>query len=85
MTDNEINNYHTAALFTLEELNTADVDEVTDVTRSTLDLLERMGIIVPVTLADPKTHKPLLFYRRVTQRDIWDLDSSTLNSGEESK
>ncbi|MBW4565167.1 MAG: SAM-dependent methyltransferase [Mojavia pulchra JT2-VF2] len=85
VTDNETNNYHTAALFTLEELNNPDVDEPTDVTRSTIDLLERMGVIVPVTIADPKTNEPLLFYRRVTQRDIWDLDSGILNSGEETR
>ncbi|AUT02870.1 hypothetical protein CLI64_22060 [Nostoc sp. CENA543] len=85
VTDNEINNYHTAALFTLEELSNPDVNETTDVTRSTIDLLERMGVIVPVTIADPKTNEPLLFYRRVTQRDVWDLDSGTLNSGEESR
>jgi type I restriction-modification system DNA methylase subunit len=85
VTDNEIDSYHTAALFTLEDLSNADVDEATDVTRSTIDLLERMGVIVPVTIADPKTNEPLLFYRRVTQRDIWDLDSGTLNSGEESR
>ncbi|MEH2355712.1 HsdM family class I SAM-dependent methyltransferase [Nostoc sp.] len=83
--DNGINDYHTAALFTLEEFSTADTDEATDVTRSTIDLLERMGLIVPVTIPDPKTNEPLLFYRRVTQRDIWDLDSGTLNSGEQSK
>lgn len=83
--DNKIDNYDTAALFTLEELSTAGNDEATDVTRSTIDLLERMGVIVPVTVADPKTSEPLLFYRRITQRDIWDLDSGTSNSGEESK
>ncbi len=83
--DNEADNYNTAALFTLEELSTADNEEVTDVTRSTIDLLERMGIIVAVTVADPKTNEPLSFYRRVTERDTWHLDSEASNSGEESK
>ncbi|MEC4816402.1 MAG: N-6 DNA methylase [Scytonema sp. PMC 1069.18] len=85
VTDNEINSYYTAALFTLEEFSTSDTNEATEVTRSTIDLLECMGVIVPVTIADPKTNQPLLFYRRVVQRDIWDLDSGILNSGEESK
>ncbi len=83
--DNEVDNYNTAALFTLEELSTAGNEEVTDVTRSTIDLLERMGIIVAVTVADPKTNEPLSFYLRVTERDTWHLDSEASNSGEESK
>ncbi|MFK0732783.1 MAG: class I SAM-dependent DNA methyltransferase [Gloeotrichia echinulata GP01] len=84
LTNNEIDNYETAGLFTIEELFTDNTDELKEVTRSTIHLLESMGVIVPVTITDPKTDKPLLFYRRVTQRDIWQ-ESNPLNSGEESK
>jgi type I restriction-modification system DNA methylase subunit len=84
LTNNEIDNYETAGLFTIEELFSDNTDELKDVTRSTIRLLESMGVIVPVTITDPKTDKPLLFYRRVTQRDIWQ-ESNPLNSGEESK
>lgn len=83
--ENKVDGYNTAALFTLEELSNIDSDGATDVTRSTIDLLERMGVIVAVTLADPKTNEPLLFYRRVTHRDVWYLDSAASNLGEESK
>lgn len=81
--DNAPDNYETAALFTLEELSTASNPEAANATHLTLDLLERMGVIVPVTIADPKTNEPLFFYRRVTERDEWQFDSGASNSGED--
>lgn len=81
--DNETDNYQTAALFTLEELSTASTEEAADATKLSLDLLERMGVIVPVTVADPKTNEPLFFYRRVTKRDLWQFGSGASNSGED--
>lgn len=65
----------TAVHFTPEDIETSDTGEVSDTTRQTLDLLECMGIIVPVTVADTKTGESIAFYRRVTERDKWDLDS----------
>ena len=67
--------YDTAALFTPEEVNTGSETEVSDVTRSTLELLERMGVIVPVTIADPHTGESMAFYRRVTERDLWQFEA----------
>lgn len=65
----------TAVHFTPEDIETSDTGEVSDTTRQTLDLLECMGIIVPVTVTDTKTGESIAFYRRVTERDKWDLDS----------
>jgi hypothetical protein len=67
--------YDTAALFTSEEVNIGSETEVSEVTRSTLELLERMGVIVPVTIADPHTGESTAFYRRVTERDLWQFDA----------
>ena len=58
--------------------------EVSDVTRSTLDLLERMGVVVPVSVADPNTGEPVTFYRLVTERDGWPVDSRKTDSEEKS-
>jgi type I restriction enzyme M protein len=66
--------YDTAVLFTPEEVNTDSETEVSDVTRSTLDLLERMGVIVPVSIVDPDTGESTAFHRRVTERDRWQPD-----------
>lgn len=85
ITDNERDNYETAAHFTLEDLNAANTEDVADATRQTIDLLERMGVIVPVTIADPKTNDPIFFYRRVTERDLWQFDSGGSNLGEKSR
>jgi hypothetical protein len=73
----------TGVYFTPEDVETSDTGEVSDTTRQTLDLLECMGIIVPVTVADTKTGESIAFYRRVTERDKWDLDSqgSVLTGG----
>jgi hypothetical protein len=68
---NGTTSYGTAVLFTPEEVNPGSDTEVSETTRSTLDLLERMGVIVPVTIADPNTGEPVAFYRRVTERDLW--------------
>jgi hypothetical protein len=65
--------YDTAVLFTPEEVNTDSETEVSDVTHATLDLLERMGVIVPVSIAEPDTGESTAFYRRVTERDLWQL------------
>ena len=62
-------------LFTSEEVNPGSDTEVSETTRSTLDLLERMGVIVPVTIADPNTGEPVAFYRRVTERDLWRFEA----------
>lgn len=66
--------YDTAVLFTPDEVNTDSETEVADVTHSTLDLLERMGVIVPVSIVDPDTGESTAFYRRVTERDRWRPD-----------
>lgn len=72
--------YETAVPFTPEEVNADGETEVSEITRSTLDLLERMGVIVPVTIADPNTGEPIAFYRRVTERDLWRLDVESSGS-----
>lgn len=65
----------TATYFTLLDVETSDMGEVSDTTKQTLDLLECMGLIVPVTIADAKTGESIACYRRVTGRDLWDLES----------
>jgi type I restriction enzyme M protein len=65
----------TATYFTLLDVETSDMGEVSDTTKQTLDLLECMGLIVPVTIADAKTGESIACYRRVTERDLWDLES----------
>ncbi|WP_449420572.1 HsdM family class I SAM-dependent methyltransferase [Phormidium nigroviride] len=67
--------YLTAVHFTPEKLSTISSEEVSDTTHLTLELLECMGVIVPVTIADPITSEPVALYRRVTERDLWQLDS----------
>lgn len=64
------NSYQTATLFTPLDLENEGINEVSDNTRLTLDLLEHMGVIVPVTVVDPSTNKPVAFYRRVTEQDV---------------
>ena len=72
--DNDLDQYQTAIHFTPEKLGTISTEEVSDATHLTLELLERMGVIVPVTLADPNTSEPVGLYRRLTERDLWQLD-----------
>jgi methylase of polypeptide subunit release factors len=64
------NSYQTATLFTPLDLENEGINEVSDNTRLTLDLLEHMGVIVPVAVVDPSTKKPVAFYRRVTEQDV---------------
>ena len=72
--------YDTTVLFTPEEVNSGSETEVSEITLSTLELLERMGVIVPVTIADPNTGEPVAFYRRVTERDLWRFETEALDS-----
>ncbi len=72
--------YDTAVLFTLEEVNSSSDTEGSETIRLTLDLLERMGVIVPVTIADPHTGEPVAFYRRVTDRDLWRFEAEVPDS-----
>lgn len=72
--------YDAAVLFTPEEVNPGSDIDVSETTRLTLDLLERMGTIVPVTIADPNTSEPVAFYRRVTERDLWRFEAEPLDS-----
>ncbi len=62
-------------LFTLEDLQ-AQVLDTQEAVRLTLDLFERMGAIVPVTIVDPNQREalPTTFYRRVTERDLWKIE-----------
>jgi hypothetical protein len=69
----ENGSYTTAVLFTPNEIEESEVSEVSDTTRSTLDLLEHMGVIVPVSVADPNTGELVAFYRLVTERDHWQV------------
>lgn len=70
----EEDNQQTAVHFTLEELIPEDTSDMLETTRSTLKLLERMGVIVPVTITAPSTDESIQCYRRVTQRDLWQFD-----------
>ena len=64
-TDDNGENYEIALHFTPEDIESEDNGEISDITQRTLELLEAMGVIIPVTLHDK------LYYRRVTQRDLW--------------
>ena len=57
-------------LFTLEDVRGPETQETASLT---LDLFERMGVIIPVTLVDPNTREalPTILYRRVQERDLW--------------
>lgn len=57
-------------LFTLEDVSSP---ETLETARLTLELFERMGVIVSVTLVDPNTREalPTVLYRRVSERDLW--------------
>ena len=57
-------------LFTLEDVRGPETQETA---RLTLNLFERMGVIVPVTLVDPNTREalPTILYRRVQERGLW--------------
>jgi type I restriction enzyme M protein len=74
--------YVTATLFTPANVEPSGASEASEDTRATLDLLERMGVIIPVTVADPNTGEPMAFYRRVTERDRWLPDSPSSESGQ---
>jgi type I restriction enzyme M protein len=75
--------YLTAKLFTPVEVEAPDAVEASENTLATLDLLERMGVIIPVTIADPNTSELMMFYRRVTERDRWLSDTPSSESGQE--
>ncbi len=81
--DAEPDNYETALHFTLDQLNLDYSEGTLESTRLTLALLERMGLIVPVTVVDPKSKSTIFAYRRITERDIWLFDSNGSLSGRE--
>jgi len=81
--DAEPDNYETALHFTLEQLNLDYSEGTLESTRLTLALLERMGLIVPVTVVDPKIKSTMFAYRRVTERDTWLFGSNSSLSGRE--
>lgn len=57
--------------YPVSKIFSEDNGEISDITQRTLELLEAMGMIIPITLHDK------LYYRRVTQRDLWtNLDSN---------
>ena len=60
-----IDDYLTARYFTIEDVEIGGKT----ITLATLDLLIRMGIVVPVTILEDD--KPVARYRRVTEWDIW--------------
>ncbi|WP_166173103.1 HsdM family class I SAM-dependent methyltransferase [Rubrobacter tropicus] len=73
-----------AALFTLEEVDGVEPATVaSDITRLTVGLLERMGIVMPVTVTDPSTGNSAAFYRLVTEKDLWLLPPKEDPLGEE--
>ncbi|MCB0127518.1 MAG: N-6 DNA methylase, partial [Caldilineaceae bacterium] len=62
----------TAKPFQPKELGgIGDADEVSSSTNATIDLLEKMGLIVPVTYAIPDNNNPTAFYRLTTEKDLW--------------
>ncbi|ACK70512.1 N-6 DNA methylase [Gloeothece citriformis PCC 7424] len=64
-TNDEGENYKIALHFIPQDIEIEDNGEISDTTQRTLELLDAMGVIIPVTI-DNK-----LYYRRVTQRDLW--------------
>ncbi len=70
------NSNDTAGLFTLDDIVDLDELESAKSVYQTLELLEKMGVIVAVTIVDPRTREPLsaTFYRRITERDRWEWD-----------
>ncbi len=63
--------YQVAVHFTANEVEPEDV-EATPSTRATLDIFERMGLIVTVTIQPPPRREPAVVYRRTTERDLWE-------------
>lgn len=72
----------TAELFTLAQIE--GLPEVRENTKLTIELLERMGVIVPVTVTEPRTGEQVAFYRRVTERDVWHVEAEEAHEGENS-
>lgn len=64
--------YEVALHFTANEVDPSG-GEASPSTRATLALLERMGLIVAVTLSPPPRAEPAVVYRRATQQDLWEL------------
>lgn len=76
--------YEIATHFTPAEVTEDNSGQVSKETQATLDLFERMGIIVPVAIAIPNVKDPRPYYRRVTEQDRWDLSELDESSLEES-
>lgn len=72
--------YPTGKYFTPEsdDLEKFDSTEV----QMTLDILEKMGLIVLVTQKNPLTNDRMAFYRLTEERDEWKPESQTENQGE---
>jgi type I restriction enzyme M protein len=61
----------TAVRFTLANLEEQGKPELSENISLTLDLLERMGLIVPVTILDPDTLEVKIYYQRFSEKDKW--------------
>lgn len=61
--------------FTPQDIEITDNEELADTTNKTLELLECMGVIVPVTIENSDNGNSIGLYRRLTERDLWYLDS----------
>lgn len=72
-------------LFTVENIQDDQTVEMRETIHLTLDLFERMGVIVPVTIVDPQKKESLqaTFYRRITERDLWEDEEEAVTAGEE--
>ncbi|AKJ03975.1 N-6 DNA methylase [Archangium gephyra] len=54
--------------------------DVGDSNASTLSLLERMGLVVKVSIADGQSLEPRTYYRRVTERDRWNFEEDSVEN-----
>jgi type I restriction enzyme M protein len=70
--------YLTALPFTQDQImsNEGELDSL--LVRSTIDLLESLGVLVPITIPHPDTDTPAPLYRLASERDDWLFEREAL-------
>lgn len=63
--------YPTPVPFTPAEIELQEGSDPSPGTQTTLDILERMGLIVPITIMSPEGEEAAMRYRLVSERDRW--------------
>lgn len=67
----EVDGYLAALPFTEDQIMSNEGESDIILVHSTIDLLESLGILVPITMPHPDTDTPTPLYRLATERDKW--------------